>query len=188
MSNTVAVAHEQIRHHDSLGSDRLFYVIAASMMLIFTAIGFRPFYLHGKGIGGGEMTSQIVTLIVVHGLAMFGWVILFFLQSILILASAPSGGPPPDDVAGHDVYHFGIARPVPLHRKPCSDSAVVRLPSDVASRRHALPSSMGHDPSHESVVRIRLCWNCGGLSAFHRARQERTLGVRARKLCSINPA
>jgi hypothetical protein len=86
MSNTVAVAHEQVQQHDSLGSDRLFYVIAASMMLIFTAIGFRPFYLHGKGIGGGEMTSQIVTLIVVHGLAMFGWVILFFLQSILILA------------------------------------------------------------------------------------------------------
>jgi hypothetical protein len=55
-------------------------------MFIFTAIGFRSFFLHGKGAGGSEMTSQIVPLVVVHGLAMFGWVILFFLQSILILA------------------------------------------------------------------------------------------------------
>jgi len=31
------------------------------------------------------MTSQIVPLIVVHGLAMFSWVMLFFVQSILIL-------------------------------------------------------------------------------------------------------
>jgi len=84
MSNTFAVARET--HRDSLGSDRLFYVVAASLMLVLTAIGFRSFYLHGKGFGGSEMTSQIVPLIVVHGLAMFGWVILFFLQSILILA------------------------------------------------------------------------------------------------------
>lgn len=86
MSNTLVVGDEQTLHRDSLGSDRLFYVVAASMMLVFTAIGFRSFYLHGKGVGGGELISQIALLIVVHGLAMSGWVILFFLQSILILA------------------------------------------------------------------------------------------------------
>ena len=98
MSNTFAVAREaqarqrvasrdeRILHRDSPGSDRLFYVVAASMMLVLTAIGFRSFYLHGKGFGGSEMTGQIVPLIIAHGLAMFGWVILFFLQSILILA------------------------------------------------------------------------------------------------------
>src|SRR5215471_14719751 len=66
--------------------ERLFYAVAASLMLVLTAIGFRSFFLHGKGVGGSEMTSQIVPLVVVHGLAMFGWVLLFFLQSILILA------------------------------------------------------------------------------------------------------
>lgn len=63
--------------------DRLFYVIAASMMLIFTAEGFRNFYLHGRA-PWGNMTAQIMPLIVAHGLAMSGWVILFLVQSILI--------------------------------------------------------------------------------------------------------
>lgn len=56
--------------------DRLFYVIAASMMLIFTAEGFRNFYLHGRA-PWGNMTAQIMPLIVAHGLAMSSWVILF---------------------------------------------------------------------------------------------------------------
>jgi hypothetical protein len=64
--------------------DRLFYGIAAGVMLIFTAGGFRNFYLHGRALSRG-MTTQIVPLIVAHGLAMSGWVILFLLQSILIL-------------------------------------------------------------------------------------------------------
>jgi hypothetical protein len=63
--------------------DRLFYVIAASLMLIFTAEGFRNFYLHGRA-PWGNMTAQIMPLIVAHGLAMSGWVILFFVQSVLI--------------------------------------------------------------------------------------------------------
>ena len=64
--------------------DRLFYVLAASLMLIFTAGGFRNFYLHGRA-PWGAMTAQIMPLIVAHGLAMSGWVIFFFVQSVLIL-------------------------------------------------------------------------------------------------------
>lgn len=63
--------------------ERLFYVVAAVAMLIFTAGGFRNFYLHGRAPWGG-MTTRIVPLIVAHGLAMSGWVILFLVQSILI--------------------------------------------------------------------------------------------------------
>ena len=66
-------------------AERLFYVIAAYTMLIFTAVGFREFYLHGRRFGGGEMTSQIVPLIVAHGLAMLSWVVFFFIQSMLVL-------------------------------------------------------------------------------------------------------
>jgi hypothetical protein len=54
-------------------------------MLILTAVGFRLFILHGKGFGGGEITSQILPLVVAHGLAMFSWVTLFLVQSLLIL-------------------------------------------------------------------------------------------------------
>jgi len=73
----------------TLGSERLFYVIAGSIMLIATVIGFRGFLAHGKGFGGGEITRQIVPLVVVHGLAMFSWVILFLVQSVLILNGNP---------------------------------------------------------------------------------------------------
>lgn len=64
--------------------DRLFYVVAAGVMLIFTAGGFRNFYLHGRA-PWGAMTTQIVPLIVAHGLAMAGWVVVFLFQSVLIL-------------------------------------------------------------------------------------------------------
>jgi hypothetical protein len=64
--------------------DHLFYVLAAGVMLIFTAGGFRNFYLHGRA-PWGRMTTQIMPLIVAHGLAMSGWVVLFLVQSSLIL-------------------------------------------------------------------------------------------------------
>lgn len=79
-----ATPQAQIVDRRSLQSERLFYVIAACLMLILTVGGFRNFYLHGKA-PWGEMTSQIVPLIVAHGLAMSSWIILFFVQSILIL-------------------------------------------------------------------------------------------------------
>ncbi len=80
-----ATPQDQTVDRGTLQLDRLFYVVAASIMVIVTAVGFRGFLLQGKGFGGGDMTSQIVPLIVVHGLAMFSWVIFFFIQSVLIL-------------------------------------------------------------------------------------------------------
>ena len=62
-----SAAHVRRAHR----SDRLFYVIAASLMLISTAEGFRNFYLHGRA-PWGSMTAQIMPLIVAHGLAMSG--------------------------------------------------------------------------------------------------------------------
>jgi hypothetical protein len=64
-------------------TDRLFYLIAACLMLIFTAGGFRNFYLHGRA-PSGEVTTQIFALVTAHGVAMFAWVILFLVQSTLI--------------------------------------------------------------------------------------------------------
>jgi hypothetical protein len=81
VSRSVSAAQTTQSRFDA---DRLFYILAAGAMLVFTAGGFRNFYLHGKA-PWGAMTSQIMPLIVAHGLAMSAWVILFFLQSILIV-------------------------------------------------------------------------------------------------------
>src|SRR5262249_50722042 len=48
----------------ALQSERLFYMIAGSVMLIATAVGFRLFLAQGKGFGGGEITRQIFALVV----------------------------------------------------------------------------------------------------------------------------
>ena len=89
ISQTVIRSQEQSAALRTLASERLFYVIAGSLMLVATAVGFRAFLAHGKGFGGGEITRQIVPLVVVHGLAMFGWIVLFFVQSVFILKGNP---------------------------------------------------------------------------------------------------
>lgn len=80
---TAASPQARIAYAGSAASERLFYLIAAGTMVIFTAGGFRNFYLHGRA-PWGNMTSQIVPVIVAHGLAMSAWIILFFVQSLLI--------------------------------------------------------------------------------------------------------
>jgi hypothetical protein len=89
MSETISGAATQTHPQSAVvrttQSERLFYVVAGSVMFIATAVGFRLFLAQGKGFGGGEITRQIVPLVVVHGLAMFSWISLFLLQSILIL-------------------------------------------------------------------------------------------------------
>ena len=70
----------------SLQAERLFYVLAAGAVAIVSIVGFRSFYLAGKGFGGNPLTHQIVPLILVHALAMSCWVVLFCVQSALILA------------------------------------------------------------------------------------------------------
>lgn len=89
ISQTVIRSQEQSAVLRTLASERLFYVIDGSLMLVATVVGFRAFLAHGKGFGGGEITRQIVPLVVVHGLAMFSWIVLFFVQSVFILKGNP---------------------------------------------------------------------------------------------------
>jgi hypothetical protein len=89
ITDTVIRSQEQSRALRALVSERLFYVIAGSLMLVATAMGFRAFIAHGKGFGGGEITRQIVPLVVVHGLAMLSWIVLFLVQSVVILKGNP---------------------------------------------------------------------------------------------------
>ena len=89
ISSTAIGSQEQSAALRRLAAERLFYVIAGCVMLVATVVGFRLFLAHGKGFGGGEITHQIFPLVVVHGLAMFSWVVVFLLQSILILNGNP---------------------------------------------------------------------------------------------------
>ncbi len=63
---------------------RLFYFASACLMLLITLVGFQQFYLHGKAHPGRDIAPPIKTLVIVHGLAMTGWVLLFLVQSFLI--------------------------------------------------------------------------------------------------------
>jgi hypothetical protein len=65
-------------------ADRRFYLIAGGIILLITLVGFREFFLHGKTNSGGRVTAQIMPLVVIHGMAMCAWVVLFFFQSALI--------------------------------------------------------------------------------------------------------
>ena len=85
---TLATAPAATSHSEgerSLQAERLFYVLAAGAVAMVAVVGFRSFYLHGKGFGGNPLTAQVVPLILVHALAMSCWVILFCVQSALIL-------------------------------------------------------------------------------------------------------
>jgi hypothetical protein len=71
----------------TVNRERRLFAAAAFAMLVLTAVGFRQFILHGRAIGGVPMTPQILALVVMHGLAMLGWVVLFCVQSTLIVAN-----------------------------------------------------------------------------------------------------
>jgi hypothetical protein len=53
-------------------------------MLIAVLIGFRHFFLQGTAHPGRELTPNIRALIIVHGISMTGWVLVFLVQSLLI--------------------------------------------------------------------------------------------------------
>ena len=66
--------------------ERMFYLLAACLLLVIVAMGFQKFYLHGTASNGGPVTQQIVPLVFLHGIAMSAWIIAFIVQSSLIVS------------------------------------------------------------------------------------------------------
>ncbi len=64
--------------------DRYFYSIVSFVMLVLTLVGFSKFLLHGKESDNGPITPPILALVVVHGVALLLWIVIFFVQSVLI--------------------------------------------------------------------------------------------------------
>ena len=83
-STLSSTGHVQAGRSPSQEWTRPFYVGAACVMLILVLIGFRHFFLHGTAHPGRELTPNIRTLIIVHGISMTGWVLAFLVQSLLI--------------------------------------------------------------------------------------------------------
>lgn len=74
---------EQSQRPASIARSR-FWLVAASLMLVLTIIGFAPFYLRGNGFGERSITPWLVPLVVVHGAAMTGWMVLLVVQTGLV--------------------------------------------------------------------------------------------------------
>lgn len=68
---------------------RLFYTSAAALLLVLTIVGFQQFFLRGRAYPDRELTPPIRTLIVLHGVAMSGWMALAMTQPLLIAARRP---------------------------------------------------------------------------------------------------
>ena len=65
---------------------RYFFIVAAIAMLTIMVAGFHPYYLRGQGMAGRIISSQLATLVLVHGAAMTAWLMLFLVQSLLVPA------------------------------------------------------------------------------------------------------
>lgn len=65
---------------------RLFYPGVSVLLLILMFLGFRQFYLYGKAYPGRELAPPIRTLLILHGIGMTSWMVLFVAQPLLILA------------------------------------------------------------------------------------------------------
>lgn len=85
MSSTTAAAAARIQTVQTERNERLFYLMAALVMIAGVAIGFHMFYLHGLNDAGQPVTQQSARLVYIHGGLMTGWMILFLLQCGLVV-------------------------------------------------------------------------------------------------------
>lgn len=63
---------------------RRFYLLAGVAFVVVSAIGFQEFYLRGREFGGAAISPQMFPFVIVHGLALTAWLVLFLTQAALI--------------------------------------------------------------------------------------------------------
>lgn len=66
--------------------ERFFHTIAALVLIALMLIGFQRFFFAGRAYPDRELTPPIRWLIILHGTAMAGWMLVFLVQAILILS------------------------------------------------------------------------------------------------------
>lgn len=65
--------------------ERMTYAVAGGVLFALMFIGFQQFYLHGRGFPNHPIFPLVKGLVIAHGLAMTFWMVLFVLQTILIV-------------------------------------------------------------------------------------------------------
>ncbi len=66
--------------------DRYFYTITSFVMVLLLLTGFKRFFFEGKEASGKGIPDPILALVIIHGVSLTIWVVLFFVQSVLIAA------------------------------------------------------------------------------------------------------
>lgn len=66
-------------------TERMTYAVAGGVLFALMFIGFQQFYLHGRGFPNHPIFPLVKGLVIAHGLAMTVWMVLFVLQTILIV-------------------------------------------------------------------------------------------------------
>jgi len=64
---------------------RLFYAGAAALILVLMFLGFQRYYLRGQAFPEREIAPPMRTLILLHATAMTAWVVLFMVQTPLVV-------------------------------------------------------------------------------------------------------
>ncbi len=64
--------------------DRYFYATAGAIFLVLMVIGFRHYISGGTHSDGSPIDPAIHSVVVLHGVAIMAWYVLFFVQSLLI--------------------------------------------------------------------------------------------------------
>ena len=64
--------------------DRFFYSTAGAIFLLLMVIGFRHFLVGGTHTDGSPIDPAIHSVVVLHGVAIMAWFVLFFVQALLI--------------------------------------------------------------------------------------------------------
>ncbi len=84
MSSSTALVGSFAAPQRGVQRDRWFYTVASLVLLFLLVAGFHRFYLEGKGFDGNKVPAAVLGVVLVHGLSLTLWVILFFVQSLLI--------------------------------------------------------------------------------------------------------
>jgi hypothetical protein len=87
MSTTPTLTSNEPRATTSAKSrpGRLFYAGAAALILVLMFLGFQRYYLRGQAFPEREIPPPMRTLILLHATAMTAWVVLFMIQSLLVV-------------------------------------------------------------------------------------------------------
>jgi len=64
---------------------RFLYPAFAGLLFVLMLLGFRQFYLHGRAVSGQELFPAVRNLLILHGVVMTTWMVLFVVQPLLIV-------------------------------------------------------------------------------------------------------